>query len=437
MIEKLGISAGAADAAITLSLTVTGATATQSWRADDVEFSTSASVAVDPALDGVVYSVVVVPTKNGILGVSATASDVTFTYQWQYRDDDIGAWNSIGGATSATYTLADFVDERRYQCVVTGTNNRTAGTDRVIQTYTASSTWTKPVASNFKELWALVVSGAGGAGSGRRDATTGGRSGGGGGNGGLVIYRRYLASELASGDHTVTVGTGGTGGAGQTTNATNGNVGIIGGTSSFSTGATLISITGGSPGGGGTTTTGAAGAIANPTVSPADYIGIIVGRYQAGTGDDGTGNTNGVAGNTAASGLTVAGASGAGGGGCNTGNTESVGKAGGGIYSYTTLTAGPTGAIAKAAGTAGTNDIGVKIFGDNAFAIGFGTGGAGAGGDNGVGGSGTANNAGGNGGRAAGGGGGGGNTNDMGNGTFGGGNGGDGFVILIEYYGAA
>jgi hypothetical protein len=437
--RQAAAAGGASSTAITLALTVTGATATQSWRKDDVEFSTSASVAVNPVTDGSTYSVVVVPTKNGVLGVAATATDVTFTYQWQYRDDDVAAWNSIGGATSATYVLADFVDERRYQCVVTGTNNRTAGTEPVTNEYTASSTWTKDGKTGLDRIWVLCVSGAGGGGSGRRNASGLGRSGGGGGQGGFGHWQIYKASELAAGNHDVTIGAGGAGGASMTTDNTNGNNGTIGGTTSFSTGATLLSISGGAFGGGGTATTGAGGLGVTPTRTPTLYMGTISGASGGAGNDTGVavGGGLGMSSYSNGNGLqTSAGAGGGGGGGCAaTTNTEIAGAVGGSLYNYDTLVNGPTAGAASAAGTAGTSDQGLKIFANHADnTIGFGTGGSGGGGHNdavtGV------DISGGNGGRAAGGGGGGGWTDGSTGGDNSGGDGGDGFVLIIEYYGA-
>jgi hypothetical protein len=429
---------GASSTAMTLALTVTGATATQSWRKDDVEFSTSASVAVNPVTDGSTYSVVVVPTKNGVLGVAATATDVTFTYQWQYRDDDIGAWNSIGGATSATYVLADFVDERRYQCVVTGTNNRTAGTDPIVRYYTASDTWTKP--AGLARVSLLALGGGGGGGSGRNSVAPTVAFGGGGASGGAIVHVCNIPASVLGATEDVTIGAFGAGGVAVSTDNTTGNNGAHGGDTSF---GAHVKAPGGRLGTGGSTTSGAGGGKTMAAALPSFAGG---GAYNQFYCNQGVGSAGGATGGGAASAGTkgvfatsevmYGGPGGSGGGGVNAAGAHSYGGHAGSAYGCGTQVDNVrTSTTNGAAGINGTDNAVLDFWttSDN-FTYWIGTGGVGGNGgtttvDGGIGGNG--------GDYGAGGGGGGGQQHIVGTQSSGaGGDGGDGLLIVIEYYGA-
>lgn len=103
-----------------------------------------------------------------------------------------------------------------------------------VQVFTVDGTWNKPTDARYV---VVEVVGAGG-GGGRRAGS--GDPGGGGGSGGYTP-KTFAATELASSE-SVVIGTGGAGAS--ETNATADQ----GGTSSFSTGATLVNATGGAGG---------------------------------------------------------------------------------------------------------------------------------------------------------------------------------------------
>jgi len=107
----------------------------------------------------------------------------------------------------------------------TGAILRTSAAPAVteVQTYTASTTWTKPTGA----IKVLVQAWGGGGGGGSQSAAIGAQGGGGGG---AYKERWFLASDLAA-TVEATVGAGGSGATGGTNNAT------AGGNSYFSTGA--------------------------------------------------------------------------------------------------------------------------------------------------------------------------------------------------------
>lgn len=111
---------------------------------------------------------------------------------------------------------------------LTGTNSGDAPC--IVDTFTASGTWTKR--TGLKAVRVVVIGGGAGGGSGRKGAAGSARSGGGGGGGGAMSDATFPATLLGA-TETVTVGTGGAGAPAQATNSTNGTAGTNGGLSSF------------------------------------------------------------------------------------------------------------------------------------------------------------------------------------------------------------
>ena len=303
--------------------------------------------------------------------------------------------------------------------------------------YTSSGTYTYNTGSNIQYIKVVCAGGGGGGGGGRLGLASSNRAGGGGGAGGNINVATFSSSSLTTGSYTITVGTGGSGGLGRSGAVSfTGGDGNAGTDSTFASGSTiLLRGVGGPAGGGGSTVPGTAGTNVAPTT--ATVPNPLPPFYFSGT--------NGNAGSTTVP-TTNAGdafngsrflGGGGGGGGINNANTSGNGGSGSAIYNFITLI--QSGSPGSTAGTrAGQNgapviDISQLFYysGSN-ITLGrlVGTGGhGGAGGNNspaasaGNGGSGSA---------AAGGGGGGGTIVNVTSGF--GGRGGDGFVIIFEYY---
>jgi hypothetical protein len=139
-----------------------------------------------------------------------------------------------------------------------------------ILVYTSSANWTKQ--SGLQYIKVICAGAGGGGGSGRVAGATSTTAGGQGGCGGNINVGYFSASALLGDIYTVNIGTGGPGGARRTSNAAlAGLTGTAGISSSFATGSgvnftRLISALGG-PGGQGGAASGGAGANALPTTA--------------------------------------------------------------------------------------------------------------------------------------------------------------------------
>jgi hypothetical protein len=270
----------------------------------------------------------------------------------------------------------------------------------VVQTFTSSGTWTKPVGAVAVDV--AVISAGGGGGSGRKGGVGTQASGGGGGGGGSYSFRN-ISTALLGATESVTVGSGGTGGASVTVNSTNGNIGVTGGNSSF---GTWIQVAGG----------GGAGAATNAS-GPAGASSSARAMFQGANGATGGGGAGVVGGNS-----TIAGAGGGSGGGLPVSATVGFVGAQGGTALGSWISGGTAsgGAIGGNGGTAPSVTANFPALGS-----------AGGGGGSSV--TGNAGN-GGNGGLYGGaGGGGGGGLDGVGN-SGAGGNGADGIVVVTTYF---
>lgn len=315
------------------------------------------------------------------------------------------------------------------------------GTDPVVREYIANDTWTKPTASNFVGIFVAAACGTGGGGSGRRGAPNTNRCGGSGSPGATMVRVFIPASQITLSSYSVTIGAGGIGGAPVTVDNTNGNNGGSGsGTYLGTAGSELAMVgrtitNGGGRGGTNATSTGAN--------SPAN-IANNVPRY----GPFGLRGNNGASGSAGFSGgagiigfgVTTSGtngnASGGGGGGLGTDNLERDGGNGGGCYYLLTTAGAPLGGTVAGVrdGSNGIDDFNVGLHFDGTVPTTYGAGTGGAGGASGDAAGTVAGGNGGNAGRLAGAGGGGGSTNGANSGA--GGNGSNGYMVIVEYYGA-
>jgi hypothetical protein len=310
-----------------------------------------------------------------------------------------------------------------------------------ILVYTSSANWTKQ--SGLQYIKVICAGAGGGGGSGRVAGATATTAGGQGGCGGNINVGYFSASALLGDIYTVNIGTGGPGGGGRTSNATlAGLTGTAGISSSFATGSgasfiRLISALGG-PGGLGGAAIGSTGANTLPTTAqvsnpyPPFYFCGVDGAIDSG------GPANAA---NALSGTRWLAGGGTGGRIFNT-EASSSGGSGSAVYSYNILIQSGSPSTA-ASGLSGSNgapvlDVIQLLYysGSNiTTGVRIGTGGHGGGSGNrsvtplvsgGGGGSGSL-------GAGAGGGGGGAfGLNTVFSGA--GGLGGDGFIIIFEYY---
>jgi hypothetical protein len=193
----------------------------------------------------------------------------------------------------------------------------------IVQRFTSSGTWTKPVGA--KRVRVQQFGGGGGAGGGARVTSGTACSGGGGGGGAGTSTREFDASDLTS-TVTVTVAAGGTGGAGATSNGTPGSDGVAGGTSTFGSYSQACGggagsggqVSGNSAGGGGgaevSTGGNASGATAGTAVAGAlsGATAVATALLHGGGGGAGGNGTTGVAGESS---HVVSGSTGGGAGG--------------------------------------------------------------------------------------------------------------------------
>ena len=274
--------------------------------------------------------------------------------------------------------------------LVNSVNLATKANQQNTQIFTANGTWTKPAGA--KAVSITLISGGGGAGSGRKGASATIRCAGGPGASAGVSKMVFDANDLPA-TVTITVGTAGLGGLSQTTNSTNGNNGTNGGNTSF--GAYLKSI-GGGGGVGGTATSGTGGAFG----SGLTFDGV------SGT----SASITGLAGSAANASTKYGSSSGAPGGGITSANVASLGGNGNVVPTFSNQTglASNAGAIG-ANGTNGATPISSEYShggggggssltgnaGNGGNASGFGSGGGGGGasvdatGNSGAGGNGT------------------------------------------------
>lgn len=204
----------------------------------------------------------------------------------------------------------------------------------VVQTFTASGTWSKPPGAVM--VCAQLVGSGGGGGSGAVEAS-GTVSGGGAGGGGGGYTMAFFPAALLNSTETVTVGTATTGGTAVGTTASNGNPGGAGSGTTFKS-VNFATATGGGGGAGGTTT-GATGGFAGN----GDFFG----------GSGASSSATGLVGSTGSS-TNQAAAGGGSGGGVTTGAAASAGGAGGAVASSGGNGAGTAGTTAGGAGGAGT-----------------------------------------------------------------------------------
>ena len=301
--------------------------------------------------------------------------------------------------------------------------------------YTSSGTYTYNTGSNIQYIKVVCAGGGGGGGGGRLGLTGTNRPGGGGGAGGNINIAYFSSSSLITGSYTITVGAGGSGGLGRSGGVSfNGGNGNSGSDSTFSSGSTvLLRGIGGPAGGGALTTAGTAGTNTAPTTAlvPNPYPPFY---YSGVNGSVGSTITPVNATNAFNGSRLLAG--GGGGGGINNVNVSGSGGSGSAIYNYAVLIqSGSPGITPSGVGQNGAPVIDISsllYYSGSNLTVGasIGTGGhGGAGGRNSP--AASAGN-GGSGSIAAGGGGGGGAIVNTVSGT--GGAGGDGFVLIFEYY---
>jgi hypothetical protein len=307
--------------------------------------------------------------------------------------------------------------------------------------FTSSGTWTYNTGSNIQYIKVVCAGGGGGGGSGRVSTpNTGNRNGGAGGAGGNINITYFSSQSLTTGSYTVTVGGGGPGGPRVTATNSNGSAGQTGANSSFASGSTILVRGVGGPGGAGGTATNVANAnlggtntapttatVPNP-YPPFYFSGVDGGDTGGGVVQPAEGNALGT--------RWLAG--GGGGGAINSSNVLISGGSGSSIWNGTVLVPSGSPGVSGSNGSNGAPVVDVlNLFyysGSNLTSnVMIGTGGHGGGGGVHA----PVSSSGGNGGsgsRAAGGGGGGGCNGATGLSSGAGGLGGDGFVIIFEYF---
>jgi len=312
-----------------------------------------------------------------------------------------------------------------------------------VLTYTSSGTYTYNTGSGVQYI-KVICAGSGGGGGGGRLGAVGSTRGAGGGGAGGNINMAYFSSSFLAGTYDITIAGGGNGGTNATgLVATNGGNGGTGLSSVFSTGSgisliRLLSASGG-PGGIGTNPgNGGGGVNIAPTTAsvpnpfpPFYYLGV-----NGTSGSIGGDAANAFSGTRWLSG-------GGGGGAIAASNSNGPGLSGSAIYSYALLIrSGSPGAAGTSITNGGNGDNGVPVFdaiqllfysGSNiSSSILVGTGGHGGGAGNSS--PGTNAGSGGSGSFGAGGGGGGAASVSASISSGRGGPGGNGFVIIFEYY---
>lgn len=258
------------------------------------------------------------------------------------------ASEQIEGLSASLLLSANFGN---YELQADGTNwwKVSSNSNRVIKTFTSSSTWTAPAGVSFVNLLGRGGSagGAGGGAGGGGSTAAAAHGGAAGSSGGSVVSRALSGSVTPGTSYTITIGAAGTAGAGGTPGAANaagstggdGGTGISGGDTSFDVLFTFRGGSAGNLGAGGTLAGGgaaAAGANSREIATGGSGAGAAAGTA-GGAGGQASNSIFGNRGNNAAGGASGASTGGGGGGasGCGggdasaTSNTVAVGGAGG------------------------------------------------------------------------------------------------------------
>lgn len=265
--------AGATQFGVTMSATYYDAT--------DTVIGTAYTIGT--ALDNTAMTTINGYTIAGSAAVSANASYV-----------------DIAIALTCTAAVTSGVTVNLKSCIIS-TSAPITGSFVVSETFTSSTTWTRPTGVNYL-LGAFVAGGGGGGGGGQANggaSTTGtvySNGGGGGGAGGWGFAQNIYCGSAAT--LSVTVGAGGAGGIGGTSNNTGGSAsgtnGAAGGATTLSGfsvyGTGSLSATGG--GGGAGTPAGVGAIFAGGTAGNATltYVSSIAGTTSATSGSGGNGS---------------------------------------------------------------------------------------------------------------------------------------------------
>ena len=367
----------------------------------------------------IIYSKLTAPGSDNNVTFNTAgvpSADPAFRYYTSGRnllisDGKISASSTNFGGVNYTWPATTTGATGYLQTTATGTLSWGGSLSMDIQTFTASSTWTKPTGAKLIKVYVMGGGGGGGSGAGGGGFGSGNGSGGSGGAGGAFGQKTFNANAVGA-TSTVIVGAGGTGGGAGGGGAQEVS-GQRGNDSSFGT-TVLLKATGGSGGIKGTLG-GGTGVIATSTMANGDVW------MWGGEGGSGGTNTSGVGGTAMNTATTTSARGGGGGGGCS-----GVGGNGGSFITYYVNAGGSGGAL----GTNGSvgNNISTNLM----------IGGTGAGGGGGGNGSGNAGGYGVSGGTYGSGGGGGGGGCGTGGGGYGlggeGGNGAGGFVIVVTSF---